>query len=252
MSEEKQILPQQQDDAPAIADDPVLGKYVMHYPSNRLMLLFRGVVLYSMGVFFIQLFFSGLDDSIAWLVLIGCYSLLALAISWYTLHLWNREVILYERGFTYRQGSRVGEFLYTRIIHLHVKAERYNVMNLIQRDIYNCVMISDADERLTLNNLYVNIAELVDKLEAAITRARMPVIEMQLARGETVEFGPRLTLNQDGLTLDGTALPWSNFAGHRIDGKNLVLNVKTGDALSIPVAELDNALLLLAILKAHA
>lgn len=237
---------------PGLEDDPALGKYVAHYPSNRLMLLLRGGLIYTGAVFFLQVFFAGLDDTTASIVLIGSYSVLALAIAWYILHLWNREVILYERGFTYREGSRLGQFLYVRIVSVHIRVERFAYLNLIQRDVYHCTMLSDQDERLILTNLYSNIAELATKLEAAITRARLPVVETRLTRGETVEFGTRLSMDKTGISLDDEQLAWGDFAGHRIEGKNLLLTGKSGAALAVPIAALDNALLLLALLKSRA
>jgi hypothetical protein len=253
MSENQTQPPNDDDDnAPAIEDDPALGKYVAHYPSNRLRLLIIGGLIYTAVVLFLQVFFAGLDDAAASIVLIGSYSLLALAIGWYVLHLWNREVILYERGFTYREGSRTGQFLYAKIISLHIRAERFAFMNLIRRDVYQCTMLTDQDERLMLNNIYSNIGELVTKLETAITRARLPVIEVRMERGETVEFGTRLSLDKNGILLDDERLAWNDFAGHRIESKNLVLNGKTGVSVAVPVAALDNALLLLALLKSRA
>lgn len=247
MSEETTGQPD--NDAVIIEDDPALGKYVAHYPSNRLLLLLRGGVIYAAAVLVLQILFIGVDDTSASIVLIGAYSLLALGIAWYILHLWNREVILYERGFTYREGSRLGYFYYHAIRSVRQKAGRILFLNLIRRDFYHCTLISDQDEHLYINNLYSGVAELVTRLEAAITRARLPIVETRLARGETIDFGPRLALNQTGIMLDGQNLPWTDFARHRIEGKHLVLTAKSGAAFTMAVAELDNALLLLTLLK---
>ena len=44
------------------------------------------------------------------LITIAAMGIATVVVGWYVAHLWNREVVLYERGFSYRQcGLRVGD-----------------------------------------------------------------------------------------------------------------------------------------------
>jgi hypothetical protein len=240
---------QDDDDAPIIEDDPALGRYVAHYPSNRLMLLIRGGIIYAAAVGLLQLIFLTVPDNIAGIFLPVLFAGVGLGVAWYVLHLWNREVILYEHGFSYREGSRLAQFFYGKILTVRQKAERVAYFGFIKRDLYTMTLISDQDEILTLNNVYSNIAELVSKLEAAITRARLPIAQARLQRNETLDFGA-LRVSQQGIETDSGSLTWGNFAGYKLEGKNMQLAARDNPTFAaIPVKQLDNVLLLLALLK---
>jgi hypothetical protein len=237
------------DNAPIIEDDPALGRYVGHYPSNRLMLLIRGGIIYAVAVGLLQLIFLTVPDNIAGIFLPMLFAGVGLGVAWYVLHLWNREVILYEHGFSYREGSRLAQFYYGKIVTVRQKAERVAYFGFIKRDLYTMTLISDQDEILTLNNVYSSIAELVSKLESTITRARLPIAQARLARSETLDFGA-VRLSQQGIETDAGVLTWADFAGYRLEGKDIKLAARTNpDYAAFPVKQLDNVLLLLALLR---
>jgi hypothetical protein len=236
-------------DDPVIPADPALGRYLAHYPSNRLRLLLQGAALYTVPVVALNWLFAGLDDVPASIILIGSYAVIGLGIAWYVLHLWNREVILYERGFTYREGSRLGLFPYFNIVRFTQHAERVSYFNLIRREVYQARLVTDQEEVLIINNVYSSVGDLIARLESAITRDRLPIVQARLARGESVPFGDALRLDGDGLHTGAHSLAWEQFAGHRFVGKDLHLLARQGDPLIVRVADLENALLLLALLK---
>ena len=87
-----------------IADDPVLGKVIANYPSDRVRLLMIGGGVYAAGTLLINLVFLPVDASVALPAVVTLLAVLGLGVSWYLLHHWNREVVLFERGFSYREG----------------------------------------------------------------------------------------------------------------------------------------------------
>lgn len=232
--------------------DPVLGAYVAHHPSNRLLLIGIGAVIYGVVVLLLQILFSGLDRTTAAVVLISAYSITAFVIAWGVLHLWNREVVLYERGFSYREGSRLRPFLYASIVSFQQRAVRINLFQRWPVVVYRCELHTNEDEILIINNIYTQVELLVRRLEAAITRARLPVVTALLQRGETVPFGP-VKLSAQALHVGEQSLPWASWSGYRFANNQLLLLDRAGATwAALPVVEIDQILLLVALLKATA
>ncbi len=231
-------------------DDAAFGKYLVNYPSRRGLLLIQAATFYLVPVIILQILFAGVDNQTASVILPVLFAGLALAITWYVLHLWNREVILYERGFTYREGSRLGRFYYHEIATVRQSAERIAYFGLIRRDVYQCTLISQQDEILKLTNVYSNIADLAKRIEATIARVRQPIVEEYLNRGESIEFGATLRLHREYAEAHDKKLSWEQFTDYQIEGKNLLLKaLETTHTLVVPVAEIDNLVLLLRLLK---
>lgn len=230
--------------------DPVLGGYIAHHPSNRFMLLVLGGIAYAIPVLLLQILFARADRTTAAIVLISAYSLVALVIGWTVLHLWNREVILYERGFTYREGSHVRPFLYVNILSFQQKAVRFSIFQRWPLVVYRCTLHTDQDEILNINNIYSQIELLVRRLEAAITRARLPVVAARLQSGESVSFGP-ISLSGQAIHVGDKTLPWHLWGGYRFANNQLILVERSGETwTALPVLEIDQILLLVALLKA--
>lgn len=238
-----------EDSAAPLEDDPAFGKYLSNYPSRRGLLLMQAAIFYFIPVGVLQILFANVDDQTASIILPVLFAGLALAITWYVLHLWNREVILYERGFTYREGSRLGRFYYHEISTVRQNAERVAYFGIFRRNIYQCTLISQQDEIFKLTNVYSNIADLAKRIEALIAKFRQPIVEEHLNRGETIEFGA-LQLHREYARTDEKTLRWEQFTDYKIEGKNLVLQAREdADTLSVPVTEVDNLVLLLRLLK---
>lgn len=230
--------------------DPAFGKYRAHYPSRRGLLLAQAAVFYLVPVLVLQLLFASVDDQTAAVILPVLFAGLALAITWYVLHLWNREVILYEHGFTYREGSRLGRFYYHEIVTVRQSVARVAYFGILRRVVYQCTLISQQDEILKLTNVYSNIADLVKRIEALIARVRQPIVEEHLQRGDSVAFGTTLHLHRDYAQIQDQQLPWEHFIAYQIDGNQLVLKAQTASqSLATPVADIDNLVLLLRLLK---
>ena len=232
-------------------DDPVLGAYVAHYVSDRRRLLLQGAALYIIPVIFLQLIFANTDGVAAALLLIALFGLLGLAVGWYVLHLWNREVVLYALGFTYREGSRLASFHYSNIVALRVRAERLAYLGFLRADRYQYTLRTNQDETISITNLYQDVQKLGPQLESFVTRARLPLLQAQLRQGQTLSFDA-LSLRDEGLIHDARQLAWVDFVGYRAESSRLILASQTDpNWASIPLSELDNLLLLVELLKSY-
>lgn len=232
-----------------LPDDPVLGAYVSHHPSNRTQLLARGGVLYALAVVVLQVLFLRVEDNVAAIGLPILYAGVALGVYWYILHLWNREVVLYERGFTYRQGSQIGVFTYGQMVVFTLRVQRISLLGRLGWMVYQATLLSDQDEHLRITNLYTDAGQLCERLERAIARARKPITEALLARGEALAFGEAMTLDAQGLMINGERVAWTEYAGYRLEAGQLLIARHAGDALAVALAGLPNAVLLVALLK---
>jgi hypothetical protein len=231
------------------AADPVLGKYLSHHPSRRAMLLLQGAIFYAIPTGILQLLTLNLDDQTAATFLPFVFALIGVAVGWYILHLWNREVVLYEKGFSYRRGSVTAYFPYEKIVTMRQSIEKQSFL-AFSRTVYNYLLISDLDEELAINNLYSNTEKLTRSLDALIARARLPHIRQMIADGQAVPFSDGFRISREGLLHDERELFWHEFSAYRIQNSKLILQSKDNpEWAAIPLKIINNPPLLLALLK---
>jgi hypothetical protein len=175
-----------------------------------------------------------------------------LAVGWRTLHLWNREVVIYQNGFSYREGSRTVFFMYPEITSIRQRGEQLAYFGgLIRRSTLRFTLSTLRDETITLDRLYRRIERLGELLEAGIYPLLENMIRERLGRGDHVSFARDLRVSKDGLHTGDRHLPWNLFRGYRIGGGRLTLLAVPDGAewLSLPLPEVDNAPLLIILLR---
>jgi uncharacterized membrane protein YobD (UPF0266 family) len=231
--------------------DPALGAVISHHPSNRLPpLIVAGII----GAPVMVILNFTLAQSDAWYgapLTVIIVAALGLALGWYILHIWNREIVLYERGFTFREGSKTIPFLYAEVKSLRLKAERKAYLaGLLRRNVYRFTVTTIRDEQFHLTNLYSDAAELGKHFEGQINPLLRASIHAKLERGESVAFSDTLRLSLDGLSESGRALPWSELSGFRAQAGRLALLDRSGAVWhSLPFYEIDNLTLLVEQLR---
>jgi len=236
-----------------IDPDPILGQPLAHFPSNRLRpLIVAGVIGWPIALV-LGLTTAQVTDWWGPVVTVVIMAIVVLALAWYILHGWNREIILYERGFSYREGSNTVFFRYHEIASIRLRAERLAYFGgLLHRSIYRFTVTTTEEERFTITNLYLRAAELGTKLTDQINHVLQPQIAQKIANGEAVAFGDTLTLKADGLQEAGRDLVWTDFGGYRVGGHQLALLDKSGAVwYALPLPEVDNVLLLVDLLREH-
>lgn len=232
------------------AADPVLGKYISHHPSRRLTLLIRAAIFYAIPALIAQFLTLELDDRTASLFLPFLFAGFAAPPIWYVLHFWNREVVLYEKGFSYRRGSITAYFKYADIVKVRQNIETQSVLNIFKRTVYDYELVTDVDEHIKIDNLYSNPEKLTRGLDALITRTRMPLVKEALALGSAVSFGEKLVLRAGGLRFEEREILWQALKTYRIQAGILHLESQDNpEWATLPVQEIDNPVLLIALLK---
>ncbi|MBC8098762.1 MAG: hypothetical protein H7Y11_04925, partial [Armatimonadetes bacterium] len=216
---------------PIIETDPIYGVAMANYPSDRGRLLLAGGVVYAISGTVLNAAFASVDAATASIIVISGMAPLALGIGWVILHQWNREVVLYERGFSYREGSRTVYLFYSDIRMLKLRAGRVRYFGgLVRRNIRELTLKTTQDETIVLNTVYRRIEELCERLELAINRAQRPIIEARLTKGERVEFGGGLALLATGIRLDAQQLAWADYVKYSVADGKLTLHTAEGAA----------------------
>jgi hypothetical protein len=173
---------------------------------------------------------------------------------WRVLHYWNREVILYNQGFSYREGGEEVYFLYAEIASIRQRAEQLAYFGgLFRRISYRFTLTTIRGEVMTLTNLYRNIERLGAHIEQKVNEELEPFLAGKIEKGEHVPFSDTLRLSSTGLHEGSRELPWEQFAGYKIGGGRLTLFAQPGSTewLSLPLPQIDNIPVLLHFLREH-
>jgi hypothetical protein len=232
-------------------DDPALGAFVANYPGNRARLLMIGAGIMIAAWFVVTVALWEVEDNAAAIITVIVLALVALVVGWYITHLWNREVVLYEHGFSYREGSGEVHMRYDEIQTIRQRGKRRSYFfGLLQREVYLMTMTTIRGETIALNDVYKRLDELTIRLEQAITRALQPIAERRLEAGEQIDFNPVLAMSKDGLRQEGRDLPWDDFAGFRLESGQLILMAEHDrNWHQIPLEDIDNLRLFINLLR---
>jgi len=235
-------------------DDELLGKYISHHPVNRLRLIIQAGVIYFILTSLLQLVFYELDNQLASIVLIFLFAGIALGLSWYVMHLWNREIIIYERGFNYREGSAIADFNYNEVVSFRQKAERLRYFGgLFRRNVYRFTVRTIRDEVMNATNLYTDIEKLGHNLEVGINSVLRNKVTRALQNGEEVSFGDGFKVSSAGIMADESLLAWDAFAGFGAKGGQLTIASTMDDTwYQIALEDVDNLTLLFEVLRREA
>lgn len=239
------------EEEPLFETDELLGKYISHHPVNRLRLLIQAGVVYFIVTTILQLFFIDLDDQTAAIVLIFFFGAIALGLGWYVMHLWNREVVIYEKGFNYREGSTIVDFKYDEVASFRQKAERLRYFGgLFRRNVYAFTVRTYRDEVMKVTNLYTDIEKLGNNLEVGINSVLRDRVRNSLQRGDSISFGDNLEISDGGIIADTRSLTWDAFAGFSSKSGQLILSSINDETwFQIPLEEVDNLTLLIEVLR---
>lgn len=236
-----------------IAPDPVLGQALANFPSDRrrtLIIAWTPIVVLALVL---GLTTAQVNEWWGPVLTVGLIFVVSLPLGWYVLHVWNREIVLYEHGFSYREGSETVYFRYDEIASIRQRAERLAYFGgLIRRDVYRFTVTTHQAESFSITNLYRRAGELGARLTEQINRVLGPKIAQRLANGELIPFGDTLAASNEGLRENGRVLAWTDFGGYRLGSSRLTLLDAAGETwYALPIAEVDNINLLLELLRHH-
>lgn len=236
---------------PPIEADPILGEAIANFPSDRGRALLIAGVIGGAAAVFLNFTFAAIPEWWGPALTIVLMASIGLALGWYVLHLWNREIILYERGFSYREGSKIVHFFYHELRGVRLRAERRSYFGgRIHRNVYRFTVTTNQNETFVITNVYRRAAELGTKLTENLNRVLQPTIAPKLERGESIPFGDTLKVSAAGLQAGERQLAWENYGKYRIGGRQLAILDKSGEVwFSAPLYEVENITLLLDVLR---
>lgn len=234
--------------------DEVLGAAIANFPSDRLRLLIISALLGGSIALVMTLFVAPRPDWWAPPLTVIVVAATGLALGWYVLHNWNREVILYERGFTYTEGSKIVPFRYDEVAALRLRAERLRYFGgLLPRDVYEFTIRTFAGDQFRLKGgLYRRAPELGTRLTEQVNAALAPRLRATFNSGTAVEFADGFSVSKAGLHHGSMTLPWSEFGGTHIgSGKLGLLQTDGSEWLALRLTEIDNVTLLLDLIRSQ-
>ncbi|MEQ8672587.1 MAG: hypothetical protein RLP44_17010 [Aggregatilineales bacterium] len=236
-----------------IEDDPILGKFIAFYPSNRARLLLIAGGILGVVWFVVTVALWEVEAGLASAITVAVISATTLLVGWYVAHLWNREVILFEHGFSYRQGSYNAFIQYSDVRTIRQKAERLSYFGgWVHYTVYKVMLKTSLDEVIVLNNIYRKMDDLSVRIEAAVTIFLRPYVKAQIQEHGSMPFAQSLSVTENGLNSEQRTLDWAQLGGYEV--KNGALTIKTGanvSWLTVPLDEVDNIRLLLELLREH-
>ncbi|MFW5748106.1 MAG: DUF6585 family protein [Chloroflexota bacterium] len=234
-------------------DDPELGRFIAYHPVRRLWLV-AGSALILLAIWFvITVALWQVENTIAATVTVAVITVAALTLGWAMLHVWNREVVLYEKGFSYRRGSQAVYLPYDQVDAIRQAGERVTYFGgLVRRTNYTFQVITRSGEVIILNVLYQNLDMLTRRLETAATAVLFERAQAALERGESVDFGAGCLLKSDAVMCGATRLKWVDYQGFTIRQGALLLHDSAGNVQAqLPLRELNNVRLLVELLRHH-
>ena len=234
-----------------LGDDPVLGKFIAHYPSDRTRLLLIAGGVLAVVWFITTVILWGVEDRVAFPVTVIVLSLSTLVVGWFLAHWWNREVVMYERGFSYREGSHTAFIRYADVSRLRQRAERRSYFGgRVRRTVYDISITTDQEEHIHLNKLYRRVDELSLRFDQRVTAALLEKAHKTLDEGGRLSFGSGLSLSGEGIHDSEHLLPWEDVGGHNVQNRQLHIHMRGGDVwTAVPLAGLDNLRLLVELLR---
>ncbi|MEM6281841.1 MAG: DUF6585 family protein [Chloroflexota bacterium] len=245
---------------PEIPPDPLLGKPVDNFPGRRLRALLIGWPIFIATAMLFN--YAFIDINAFWVapLVVMTVGFIGLIIGWWVLHQWNREVILYERGFSYREGSENVPFQYAEVAAIRLRAEQVAYFfGLFRRVIYRTHIRTYSGDRILLDNSYSRIEQMTDAISKQVYQRLRPTLRAELDNRQAVPFADDLHMTADGLhvTADSTeytdadlSLPWAQSGGYRVASGQLNLLRADGAVwFALPLREVDNLVLLLELIQ---
>jgi hypothetical protein len=136
-----------------IEADPVFGKVIANYPSDRIRLIAPAVVISGVVSVILNVTLAEVEGWWGPALTVIIMASVVLGLGWRVLHFWNHEVVLYEEGFSYREGARPVFFLYHEIMSVRQQGQRLAYFGgLIRRNTYQFTLTTLRGEVMKLDN----------------------------------------------------------------------------------------------------
>lgn len=234
-----------------ISGDPILGDPVKNYPSDRSLLLMRAGIVIGIAGMILNVAFLPVEANIAFIFVVIGTAIIGLIAGWYVLHYWNLELVLFENGFSFREGSRVVYFRFDEVASLNFQARKMSYFGGIWRRIERRLIIHTIhDETMRLTNVYRKLDDLTEQMEKQINPLLRNQLITKISNGFEVPFGEYIALSSAGIIMNGKTLSWDDFDGYRyLEGQLIIASQSDKQWEAVPLSDIDNLTVLVPYLK---
>jgi hypothetical protein len=250
--------------AVGIAADPVLGAAYSVHVSDRLRLLITAALIGGPAAVLLNFTLAEIEGWGPPLTVV-IMAALGLGLGWYVLHGWNRAIIVYERGYSYREGGETVFFAWQEVRGVRAEAAVTSAFGgRLKRTRYRYVVGHHSGDQVVLTRLYRRVGALGDAITAAVEASIERAADDLLQRKGRIAFGEpgegSLAFTHDGLLHDANPrtgaearlLPWAAFGGFRVADRALTVLDRDGAVwVSLPLREIENVGLLVRWLRAR-
>jgi len=177
--------------------------------------------------------------------------LCALLAGWSAYKNWNREIVLYEKGFAIRSRKGIQSWPWSDMVSIKIKVTRHYTNGIYSGTTHEYTLMNRQNEKLRLNDAFSKVEELA----ASIEQSFFPLIYEPAAKeynnGHPLEFGP-VAISKTGMYFGKKTIPWVDIKEVSLQKGELKISRKGGGWFSgarIPAPAIPNLRVLLTIIS---
>lgn len=170
---------------------------------------------------------------------------------------WSRaytdlRVALHEQGLVYSAGGEDQVYRWDELAEIGQVIITPRHGDYDRRTSHTYRLVTHDGRKLVLNDRLQGITDLGQALQKAASPRLLEAALARFAQGETLTFG-KLSVGREGLTLGRRTLAWGDLASAQLSGNHVYITAKGRKATwaGLPVRELPNVLVLLALIETH-
>jgi hypothetical protein len=192
-----------------------------------------------------------IDDKLADPLVFASILLMAGSLAgWNTYNLWNKGVMVFETGFTWRDRKGIQVWRWEELVSITSAITRHYTIGIYTGTTRVYTLYLRRHQCLRLSDCFSRVEQLAQELD----RNTFPLLYGSSAEcynaGQTVTFGP-LAINTEGMVIGKTAYPWTQVKEVSIHHGFLKIFGKEAGGFggaNVPVATIPNVRVLLAII----
>jgi hypothetical protein len=176
--------------------------------------------------------------------------LLGLVVAWSAYNNRAKGVLVYERGFAYRDRKGVQAWRWEDMVSLTSAVIRHYTNGIYTGTTHAYTLYNRQNVRLVLNDVFAKVEELAKVVEQNIFPLLYAQVSAQYNGGQTVVFGP-VSISKTGIQIFKKTYPWAEVKEVSIQKGILRVSKKDGgwfSGASASVSGIPNLRVLLSII----
>ena len=185
------------------------------------------------------------------LVFAGILFLLGALAGWSAYSNWNKGVMVYERGFAYRDRKGIQTWRWDNVVSITAAITRHYTNGIYTGTTHVYTLFNNQNEKVVLNDSF----KAIEGLAAVIENGVYPILYERAAQayntGQTLTFGP-VAINKGGIVIGKKNYPWVDVKQVSIQNGFVKVSKKDGgwfSGASASAAVIPNLKVLLAIIN---